>query len=225
MKRQKVKNMQSTLALDGRFRVTESGEVFKNTPAGEVPAKIHKSAHGGRYRAVSYTENGKQKHEYVHRLVAKAFLPNPNNLPIVNHIDGNPSNNAVSNLEWCTASENTRHAWSTGLIDKFQRTSPCSACGKVTFARSGICKDCQKQMRDEAAARKRSDKAADHVKIVDYRLLSPTETEYVVLMKAGFTQTDIARLRGVSRQCVHAAINSAIAKSQRGGRNARGSRG
>ncbi|HFK8175729.1 TPA: NUMOD3 domain-containing DNA-binding protein [Clostridium perfringens] len=60
-------------------------------------------------------KNGKTKHITVHRLVAIHFIENINNLPIVNHIDGNKQNNKVDNLEWCTYSYNVKHAFRTGL--------------------------------------------------------------------------------------------------------------
>lgn len=52
----------------------------------------------------------------VHRAVAETFIANPNNYPVINHIDGNKLNNCVDNLEWCTYADNTRHAWDNGLI-------------------------------------------------------------------------------------------------------------
>lgn len=55
----------------------------------------------GRYYFVKLSKDNKAKEQRVHRLVAKAFIPNPNNYDCVNHIDENPENNCVSNLEWC----------------------------------------------------------------------------------------------------------------------------
>lgn len=52
----------------------------------------------------------------IHRLVAMAYIPNPDNLPEVNHKDGDKHNNCVTNLEWCTNLENMRHAWANGLV-------------------------------------------------------------------------------------------------------------
>lgn len=59
--------------------------------------------------------NGSQKVVQVHRLIARTFIPNPDNKPQINHIDGNKKNNNVKNLEWCTASENLKHAFKHGL--------------------------------------------------------------------------------------------------------------
>jgi hypothetical protein len=72
-----------------------------------------------------FTLNGKTT--YVHRYLAEKYIPNPNNLPMVNHIDGNPSNNSIDNLEWTTALGNRRHAmenklWGKNILDKRKLT-------------------------------------------------------------------------------------------------------
>ena len=67
------------------------------------------------YFSVCLCDKGKEREHLVHRLVAKAFLPQVDGKSQVNHKDGNKLNNNVENLEWCTPSENTRHAISLGL--------------------------------------------------------------------------------------------------------------
>ncbi len=67
------------------------------------------------YETITFTFQNKTIHKLIHRLVAQAFIPNPKKLPQVNHIDGNKLNNNVKNLEWCTGSENMKHAFRTGL--------------------------------------------------------------------------------------------------------------
>ena len=68
------------------------------------------------YLAVDLYKDSERSTKRVHRLVAEAFVPNPDNKPEVNHKDGNKRNNDASNLEWVTSKENCRHAWDNGLM-------------------------------------------------------------------------------------------------------------
>ena len=74
----------------------------------------------GYYRVI-FKINKKSKHYSVSRLVAEAFIPNPNNLPCVNHKDENPLNNCVSNLEWCTHKYNMNYGTRNQRISKNKR--------------------------------------------------------------------------------------------------------
>ena len=67
------------------------------------------------YYVAHLCKNNISKNVLVHRIVAECFIDNPNNLPVVNHIDGNKQNNNVNNLEWVTHSENTKHAYKLEL--------------------------------------------------------------------------------------------------------------
>lgn len=69
------------------------------------------------YPRVSLCSYGKIVKRMIHRLVAETFIPNPNNLPEVNHKDGDKSNNSVLNLEWSNCFDNIHHAFNTGLRD------------------------------------------------------------------------------------------------------------
>lgn len=75
------------------------------------------------YEVINVSINGTVRYLKVHRLVAEAFLPNPDNLPTVNHKDGNKQNNLLSNLEWASYADNQQHAHDIGLFSKNNKHS------------------------------------------------------------------------------------------------------
>ena len=79
--------------------------------------KIKQPIHRGYKVVYLYNKNNKSKCHLVHRILAKMFIPNPQNLPIINHKNGIKTDNRIENLEWCTYSENLKHAYKNHLKD------------------------------------------------------------------------------------------------------------
>lgn len=119
--------MQDIAGYEGLYAVTENGQVWS------YPKRVPVGKNGGfrnnegcwlkacyvtrktRHLRVYLAKNGIKKPVFVHRLVGLAFIPNPKNYPHINHLDGNPENNVIANLEWCTPQQNSQHAYKTGL--------------------------------------------------------------------------------------------------------------
>ncbi len=94
------------------YKISEYGDIYSYYKSGRMlKPKLDKDG----YLTVNLTENKVRYDLRVHRLVAMAFLDNPNNLPIVNHKDLNVINNHYSNLEWCTYTHNTVHYYANGI--------------------------------------------------------------------------------------------------------------
>lgn len=93
------------------YEVSNLGNVRSSFKKASLKPMITKDG----YFYVGLYINRKRKYKNIHRLVAIEFIPNPENKPCVNHIDGNKQNNNVKNLEWCTYQENSRHSIDNGL--------------------------------------------------------------------------------------------------------------
>ena len=93
----------------GRVRRLESFVTNTNGVRRKVPGKILKPGTARGYLIVNLSKNGISRPFLIHRIVSTAFLPNPDNLPQVNHRDENKQNNSVENLEWCSAKDNNNY--------------------------------------------------------------------------------------------------------------------
>ena len=105
----------SVKGYEGLYKVSNLGRV-KSIPRPKTTGGILKPFKRAKYLSVDLRKINKRKTFQVHRMVAEAFIPNPNNLEQVNHKDGNKLNNVVDNLEWCTCSENVKHAYKNQLM-------------------------------------------------------------------------------------------------------------
>lgn len=112
--------MKDIKGFEGIYSVTKEGKIwsypknhgFYDTKGGFIKGVRQKSG----YIMHTLHRGGKPYPRLGHRLIAEALIPNPEKYPCVNHIDGNPSNNSLENLEWCTYSMNTRHAFKIGRM-------------------------------------------------------------------------------------------------------------
>lgn len=84
------------------------------------------------YQMVVLIKMAKSKSIKIHQLVANAFIPNPENLPCINHKDGLKRNNHATNLEWCTYSQNHKHAYDMGLKKPYERNGEKNPKAKFT---------------------------------------------------------------------------------------------
>ena len=107
---------------EGKYQVSNMGRVkslyirFKETGGKIIKPRISKDG----YPVINLFHKGTEKHKILHRLIAQAFIPNPENKKQVNHKDGVKTNNTLENLEWVTNQENMDHAYRTGLNKSFR---------------------------------------------------------------------------------------------------------
>lgn len=125
-----VSNLGRVRSVDRWVDVTEKGTTYRRFYPGRILAQ---GKHRGGYVFANLSVNQKRKERTIHRMVAEAFLSNPNNCGFVNHKDGDKKNNCVENLEWCTEQENMRHYLYVlgGIAKRASRPVVCIETGDV----------------------------------------------------------------------------------------------
>jgi hypothetical protein len=131
MKRCAVGDKLKVLDLFSGYTIREDG-VITSRFGRTIKQQVSKNG----YVRVELWEGGKGRKYLVHRLLAKAFIPNPEGKPQVNHIDGDKTNNSLSNLEWVTQRENQLHAYRTGLQRGYKKPTKLSQSHKAALCGS-----------------------------------------------------------------------------------------
>lgn len=103
--------------FEGLYKVSNDGVLISTHRHGAKGRVIKPQKTKGGAEEYSLSENGKVCRIYAHRLLAKCFIPNPENKPQVSHIDGNPTNNSLDNLEWVTPKENIQNVIKDGRFN------------------------------------------------------------------------------------------------------------
>lgn len=123
-KRKEIEIWKDIEGFEGNYQVSSKQRIKSVKRKIEMPngffrtvfERIMKQYESRGYLKVNLRFDNKQNLLLVHRLFAKAFIPNPNNLPYLNHINGIKTDNRIENLEWCSHLDNMRHAFKTKLI-------------------------------------------------------------------------------------------------------------
>jgi hypothetical protein len=109
-----IKGYEGAYQISNLGRIKSLDRICVEMPRGckrHIKGKLMSPTDNGKgYMIISLKKHGTRKSKYIHRLVAEAFIPNPNSYTIVNHIDYNKKNNNVNNLEWCTQKDNIQHS-------------------------------------------------------------------------------------------------------------------
>lgn len=105
-----VEEWRDVVGYEGLYKVSSHGRIKSYHARYKKPRILKTSMTTTGYRKVELAKNKVKKSYKIHRLVAEAFIPNEENKPYINHLDSNPLNNNVDNLEWCTQKENMIHS-------------------------------------------------------------------------------------------------------------------
>ena len=197
------------------YYISSEGKVFSDKNGELKELSPLTNGHGG-YKKVRLYNEGKWKDFFIHRLVASAFIPNPNNLPIINHIDENPLNNAKDNLEWCSVKYNRNY----GNTPKKIKMSMKKHFEENPQERERMAK--QSKERKWRPSSKKKIAASLEIPIIclkDKKIISHYKSAKEAEEKTGIKRTNICKtLKGIRKsaggyQWIYAACGGELEKS------------
>ncbi|WP_019156920.1 helix-turn-helix domain-containing protein [Robertmurraya massiliosenegalensis] len=209
-----LENIPSAIVENGLFQVFKNGRIFRINKKGKIECKFNKI---NGYKTVSTTINGQQRYFYVHKLLAKAFIPNPENKRLVIFKDSNKNNLSLKNLQWATSSEALSLLYKKNLTGLEAKGVNCLECGQKTIATDQICPSCKKEKKQEKNRQKTIENRQRTVSLLDdyLHLLTSKQRKIVKLRKTGKSLGEIASILKVSRQAVDSSIKNSKRKVEK----------
>lgn len=201
------------------YRIFEDGTIESNVRNKDKSKYyVMKQQNNNGYKTIMLRSNeGKAEIFRVHRLVAMAFVENPNNYPIINHIDGVKNNNHFSNLEWCTYSMNNKHAFDTKLKENKKSYTKDEEIEIIKLRKSGLrAKDIQKIFPHlKIYVIQKLYEKYGLIKVVKdtskFSILEKKEIKYKLINRTE-SITDISKKIGIDRRTAGRIINELIWK-------------
>ena len=201
------------------YRIFEDGTIESNVRNKDKSKYyVMKQQNNNGYKTIMLRSNeGKAEIFRVHRLVAMAFVENPNNYPIINHIDGVKNNNHFSNLEWCTYSINNKHAFDIKLKENKKSYTKDEEIEIIKLRKSGLrAKDIQKIFPHlKIYVIQKLYEKYGLIKVVKdtskFSILEKKEIKYKLINRTE-SITDISKKIGIDRRTAGRIINELIWK-------------
>lgn len=201
-----LKNVPYKAMYGNQLLVFNNGRIFRIKGNSLIEAKQSDTGFKGKYKCLYLKINGKRKIEYVHRIVATAFLENPRDKEMVNHKDNNGHNNAVENLEWSTGKENMQHAHDIGAYD-VDSYDKCFFCNKRTYSKYKVCKKCILIQQKAEKHKQKIDRLEMDFENLNFDSLTQRSKRIVNYHVKGKTDQQIAEFLGLTRQRVNQIIS------------------